>query len=227
MIVDTHRQQAGARTGARHGYRERIGFHENRVDALGIAQRRRQDDAVDAGGEQFAHDIVLVLVGMTAVNAQMPSPTDIALDFMLDNIAKPLLNDVTTGFWSLLQSTVLGAVIGAIGKRDMRSQMIGGVVEKLLVQFDTQIKPIAQEVLEKIKLLLATGLSPKSRSSSLRLIVDAEAQMKGIASQFIGQISALAGSGSAVVDKLTAGFNTYIGSVLNVLVSATSQVFKQ
>ena len=53
MIVDADRQQSGARPGACHGDGDRAGLRQHGVDAFRIAQRRRQHDAIDAGGEQF------------------------------------------------------------------------------------------------------------------------------------------------------------------------------
>ncbi len=71
VIVDAHRQKARPRTGARHRDRQRAGLAEHGVNALRIAQRRRQDDAVDAGSQQFAHHFIFMLIGIAFLDHQL------------------------------------------------------------------------------------------------------------------------------------------------------------
>ena len=183
---------------------------------------------------------VLLLVGLIGANAQV----DIAIDFLLDNIVTPLLNNLQSNALGLLFGT-LNNLIGSIGKRGLSNikdtllALFNAHKDKLtalLGQYSTQLLSLASNVLG----FLGPQRTTK-QIAAIKLEAEYAADLKALNNQFIQQIvSTLSGftNTAALTSQLqnffsqfesvlTGGFNNVTGSVFQTLSQIASQAIPQ
>ena len=93
--------------------------------------------------------VLFILIGLTYAQPEVSGT-----GFLIDNILKPLLNDIKENSLSFLQQMLLGMIPG-IGKRDVYIEQISSVVQNILNHASSKFDALNSNLVELAQLVLS------------------------------------------------------------------------
>lgn len=122
--------------------------------------------------------LLIVLLGFTYATAQ-----DVGVDFLIDNIVSPTVNDIITGVGNYLITSLADWVSSLFGKRDLNANQIIAQVQNLVNNYQTQIDQIIAGFSSNVQNLFNILNLANPGKSALRIgfvhsISDAESKIR-------------------------------------------------